>query len=217
MIFESFENPYPKFEYEWEMIDLVHELGVKESFPPGTTFHSPYLDTHKLYFIHKGRCRVFIASEDGREKILAILDENAFFGSTQLITRRNEDLFIVSDSPVVLYSLDDKLFWNLMNTNLKFRDMILHQLSNLFSATTKQLGSCTFRTCKERLYHILLKNIDESSSTDGSWYRLKRKVTQNDLSKIVGASRFTVTKLIGELSDDGLIRTINNKMEIKNK
>lgn len=217
MIFESFENPYPKFEYEREMIDLVHKLGVKESFPPGTTFHSPYLDPHKLYFIHKGRCRVFIASEDGREKILAILDENAFFGSTQLITRRNEDLFIVSDSPVVLYSLDDKLFWNQMNTNLKFRDLILHQLSNLFSATTKQLGSCTFRTCKERLYHILLKNIDESSSTDGSWYRLKRKVTQNDLSKIVGASRFTVTKLIGELSDDGLIRTINNKMEIKNK
>lgn len=215
MIFESFENPYPKFEYEHEMIELAHELGVKESHPPGTTFHAPYMDTNKLYFIHKGRCRVFITSEDGREKILAILDENAFFGSTQLITRKNEDLFIVSDSPVVLYSIDDKTFWHLMNSNLKFRDMILNQLSNLFSATAKQLGSSTFLTCKERLYRILLKNIDENSSTDGSWYRLKRKVTQNDLAKIVGASRFTVTKLIAELSDDGLVRTINNKMEIK--
>jgi CRP/FNR family cyclic AMP-dependent transcriptional regulator len=217
MIFESFENPYPKFEYEHEMIDLIHELGVKESFPPATTFHAPYMDTNRFYFIHKGRCRVYITSEDGREKIMAILDENAFFGSTQLITRRNEDLFIVSDSPVVLYSIDAKSFWNLMSTNLKFRDMILNQLSNLFSATTKQLGAVTFRTCKERLYAILLKNIDEDSSKDGSWYQLRRKVTQNDLSKLIGASRFTVTKLIAELSEDGLVRTINNKMEIKNK
>jgi len=215
MILESFENPYPNFVYDHDLTELVHEVGIRKSYPANTTFMAPYNDRNQLSFIHKGKCRVFIASEDGREKILAILKENAFFGSTQMITGINDNLYIISDTPVVLYNIDQHTFIRLMDSSRIFRDTILHQLSNLFFATTKQLESCSFKTCKVRLYENLLKNMDEDSSPDGVWFPLKSKNTQSDLAKIIGSSRYTVTKLISELCEDGVIKIINNKIEIR--
>ncbi len=215
MSLESFENPYPDFVYEQDLTELVHEVGNRKSYPRKTTFMAPYNDRKQLSFIHKGKCRVFISSEDGREKTLAILKENAFFGSTQMIAGMNDNLYIISETSVVLYNIAPHTFIRLMDSSRIFRDTILHQLSNLFFATTKQLESCSFKTCKERLYENFLQNMDKDSSSDGVWFSLRRKNTQSDLAKMIGSSRYTVTKLISELCEDGVIKIINNKIEIK--
>lgn len=77
-----------------------------------------------------------------------------------------------------------------------------------------EIENITFHSYKERLVKLFLVAADRSELVDGKWYNQRVHYTQNDLSTIIGSSRITVSKLLGELCEEGTIRMLNRRIQI---
>lgn len=210
----DFNNPYPKFPYDEKLASLMQENGTKESYPPATTVISPD-SAPSLFYIKKGRVRVIITNVDGKEQIVAIIGENALVGAPAMMSKENVNYSIVTETPSVMYKLTDLDYQRLYQSSDFFKEVIVNNITENYFRLMHQMESQTFKSCKERLHQLLLISIDEESRSEDNWYRLARRYPQNTLAKIIGANRFTVTRLIHELSEEGTIRVINNSIEVK--
>ena len=72
----------------------------------------------------------------------------------------------------------------------------------------------TYEAYKERLLKLFYVAADRTKLIDGQWYNQQIRYTQSDMSTIIGSSRITVSKLLGELCDEGFIRMLNRNIQI---
>lgn len=210
----DFDNPYPSFPYNEDLAELIRENGIKESYPPNKTIISPGAD-EAFYYIKKGRARIVLNSADGKEQILAILGENALIGAPTMMSKENVNYSIITEIPSVLYKLGKTAFWQLYKGSDLFKEAILNNITENYFRLMHQMEFQTFKSCKERLYELLFISIDENAPSEKNWYKLVRQYPQSVLAKIIGANRFTVTRLFHELSEEGKIRVVNNIVEVK--
>jgi CRP-like cAMP-binding protein len=211
----DYESPFPIYSYSKDFKDLIHDAATKVTYPANKSLVFPFDTDHHFFYVGKGRVRISIMSIEGKERIQSILGEDTFFGSVFIIKNFNDSVYITTETECDIYQFNKDVFWKLINTSELFRTTILDNLSNIYLAKVKELESHSFKTCRDRLYKMLTTSVDYNNPTDKGWYKLRVQYSQTDMAKIIGANRFTVTKLLHALRDEGLIRILNNKIEIK--
>ena len=95
-----------------------------------------------------------------------------------------------------------------------FRDAILQDNAKKMLIMRHEIENITFNSYKDRLIKLFLVAADRSVLVDGGWYNQRVHYTQSDLSTIIGSSRITVSKLMGELCDEGAIRMLNRRVQV---
>jgi CRP/FNR family cyclic AMP-dependent transcriptional regulator len=76
------------------------------------------------------------------------------------------------------------------------------------------LEDISFKDAKDRVYNLLWTTSNQDEIIDGDWYNIKYKYTQTEIGNIIGATRSTVSRLIGELCNEGYLRIVNNTMQV---
>ena len=71
---------------------------------------------------------------------------------------------------------------------------------------TQHVEELHFLDITGRLAARLVRLAQEGSATDDGGIRLRANLTQADLAAMVGCTRQSVNKLLGQFTDDGLIR-----------
>lgn len=211
----DYESPFPVYSYSEEFKKLIRQAATKVTYPANKSLVFPFDTDHHFYYVDKGRVRISIMSIEGKERIQSILGEDTFFGSVFIVKDFNDSVYISTETECDIYQFNKDMFWKLINTSELFRTTILDNLSNIYLAKVKEQESQAFKTCRDRLYKMLTASVDYDNPTDKGWSKLKFQYSQSDMAKIIGANRFTVTKLLQELRDEGLIRMLNNKIEVK--
>ncbi len=158
-----------------------------------------------LYYLVKGSVTVLIEDEEGREMIIAYINEGEFFGEMGLfdaeacrsawIKTKTECeiaeisyerfLIITKDTPAILFSLTV-------------------QLAKRLRATTSKVGNLAFLDVTGRIAHTLLqlcKEPDAMTHPDG----MQIRVTRQDIGKIIGCSREMAGRVLKTLEEQGLI------------
>jgi CRP-like cAMP-binding protein len=205
-------TPYSHYTHSEELEEILLQHGLKVDIPANKTIIAPYEEPF-FYYITDGRLRVTIISEDGEEKILSIIKSHSFEGVISLLVP-DDISYITTEIPTAAIKLDEKTFWKLINTSELFREIILKDIASIVHRGNTLIAAYSFKNCKQRLYELLVATIDEDSLTEG-WYKLVHQYTQQDMAKIVGSTRITVTRLLSELRHEGLIRNLNNEIEMK--
>ncbi len=198
-----------------ELRPLVYQHGNKLTFVSKRVILSPIDILDSYYFIDKGRARYVTTGTEGEERILGILEQDSFFGVVPiLLPDQTFNLFVITEIPTVIYTLNKDTFMNLLNSSTTFRDSTLRGLATQIIMLMSQIQSLSFKSCKDRLYELFLASTIKQHLVDQHWYKLKYQYTQEDMGKIIGASRITVTRIINELCSEDLIRIVNRKIEV---
>lgn len=208
---------YPIVSYECqELHELMHQNGTKCSYPDKTIIVNSEDLVDDFFFIDEGKVRYLLSGIEGDEKVLLILDKGSFFGAVPILQKLpNAGLFVITEMPTVIYKINIDSFYRLLNTSAIFRNSLIKGLSKGFHRLMLHIESLSFNSCKERLYQLLCASTDKEVVVDECWYILKHQYPQNDIAKIIGANRVTVTKLIHELCQVGLIRIVNRNIQVK--
>ena len=143
----------------------------------------------KLYVIQEGRIAIATQSGDGRETVLAVLDDGALFGELPLFddAPRSADARSLTDSKVI------ELGYEPVRAVLRERPELLWVIVRLvvqrLRATDEALADAVFLDVPARTAKRLL-------DLSGGEERFTLPVTQEELAAIVGASRERVNKAI---------------------
>jgi CRP-like cAMP-binding protein len=160
-----------------------------------------------LFVIVSGEVKISLPSDTGEEAILATLRAGDVFGELALLdgAPRSASATAISATETVVLPRDR--FRELIATEAGVRDALLAAIAGELRRLTTHVEELHFLDITGRLAARLVRLAQEGGTTlpDGGT-RLRNNITQGDLAAMVGCTRQSVNKLLGQFTDDGLLR-----------
>jgi len=200
--------------YNEELDRLIERNSTRFFYPARTTFSEPGSDFNGIFYIKSGRTKHYMANADGLEKVLYTLTNGWLFGEMAFYLGRKTGLYSATEVDTVLYKISPDRCRALLDESKLFQDALISCLAHKILIMRYEIENITFNPCKERILRLLCSAVDKSLPADPGWYDLKVRYTHYELGVIVGAARVTVSRILNELTSEGIIRNINRRIQI---
>ena len=180
--------------------DLASLAGVviERRFPKHATIVEEGLPGDYMYVIREGRVKVTKSSDDGREKILDILEAGSFFGDMALFDRAPRSASVKTLQPCRLLALSRRDVLAVLQRSPDFAMAIIQVLIQRLRETDEQASAMSFQGVKARAQGLLERVAEEQA--DGR--RLTPSLTHQQIADMIGSSRETVTRVVKQLKQD---------------
>lgn len=157
--------------------------------------------TDSLYILLTGRAKVTNSDEEGREIILAMLGPGESFGEMGLIdgSPRSADVVALEASELLVLGKDE--FQRCMKDNFQVALKLMQVLVRRLREADRKIESLALLDVYGRVARLLL----EMAELDDGKRIVKRKISKQDMARMIGASREMVSKVVRDLELSGYI------------
>ena len=157
--------------------------------------------TDSLYIVISGRLKVLMGDEQGREVILSFLGPGEFFGEMGLLDDRPRSASVVTLEPCELLSISKTDFKRSLAENFELSLMVMRGLVKRLREADQKIGSLALMDVYGRVARLLLEMAED---IDGEKVVVK-KLSKQDIAKMIGASREMVSRVMKDLQFGGYI------------
>jgi len=160
-----------------------------------------------LFVVASGAVKVVVPSEDGDEAILATLRRGDFLGELALLDGAPRSASAVALEATETLALPRDQFCALVASEPAIRDALLAALAGELRRLTTHVAELHFLDLTGRLAARLARLAEEHGEKQPNGeIKLDAPLTQSGLAAMIGATRQSVNKLLGEFEADGLLR-----------
>ena len=177
----------------------------RRKYPAKSTIIYAGDESDALYYILKGSVTVMIEDDDGREMIMAYLNEGDFFGEMGLFENDpSRSAWVKAKTECEVAEVSYGKFKQLAREDADILFAVSAQIAGRLRATTRKVGDLAFLDVTGRVAGTLLdlcKQPDAMTHPDG----MQIKVTRQEIGRIVGCSREMVGRVLKELQERGIL------------
>ncbi|MFL0796090.1 MAG: cAMP-activated global transcriptional regulator CRP [Cellvibrionaceae bacterium] len=167
-----------------------------------------------LYYIIKGSVTVLIEDDEGREMIVAYLNDGDFFGEMGLFDQEDSrSAWVRAKTECEVAEVTYSKFNELISAHPEWLMAIGEQMSQRLRRTTRKVGDLAFLDVTGRVARCLLdlsKEPDAMTHPDG----MQIKITRQEIGRIVGCSREMVGRVLKDLEEQGLVAVSGKTMVV---
>jgi DNA-binding response OmpR family regulator len=166
-----------------------------------------------MYFINKGKIKIFKLHDHGKELIINLLNEEDFFGYTALLTRGeySETAQALEDSEVTFIPSED--FFNLIYNNREISKKFIQILTNNVAEHQHKLLELAYSSVRKRVAEVLLQLKNKFAGKESMGLSFSRE----DLANIVGTSTESLIRTLSDFKDENLVEVKEGKIFLKNE
>ena len=168
-----------------------------------------------IYFIHRGRVKVYKTTEDGREQIVNLLGKGDIFphvgwyvGSTYPATAES-----LEDGQ--LYFLFINKFIQLLEENPRLMLKLLQEFDGKIRELQGRLSNVLSRDMTEKILNVLYSLVKDKGKKNEDGYLLEIELTHQDIANMVGTTRETASRILSQLKKDGKLILDHKTLRIK--
>lgn len=165
-----------------------------------------------VFYIQKGKCKVTVLSEAGKEAVLAILEAGEFVGEGCLNGQTRRLVTVTTMTECALMRLDRKAMLRVLHDEPKFSEMFILFLLNRNLRTQEDLVDQLFNSSEKRLARILLllANFGKEAKPE----TILPQISQETLAEMVGTTRSRVSTFMNKFRRLGLIDYNGHGLEV---
>jgi CRP/FNR family transcriptional regulator/CRP/FNR family cyclic AMP-dependent transcriptional regulator len=158
-----------------------------------------------MFVITSGSAKICIVSPEGEEAIIATLRPGDYFGELALLDGEPRSATATALEPAEMGEIARAVFMRLIETQPAVRLALLVGLAVEVKRLTRHVEELHFLALPGRLAMRLVELAHEASG-DGPGAELSWHYTQSDLAAMIGGSRQSVSRLLGDLASEGILR-----------
>jgi len=158
-----------------------------------------------FFLIRAGQVKVFLARADGREIILSFLGPGAVFGELSLLDGRPRSATVTATEDTELITLQRPLFLALLHRHPQIATALLAELASRLRRTDHQIGYLALCSVAHRVTKAVLQLALEQGQQTDEGLLLAHRPTHEDLARMAGTTRETVTRVLGRLEREGYL------------
>ncbi|MDG2473084.1 MAG: cAMP-activated global transcriptional regulator CRP [Pseudomonadales bacterium] len=167
-----------------------------------------------LYYLIKGSVTVAIEDDEGKEIIVAYLNDGDFFGEMGLFDQEDpRSAWIRAKSDCEVAEISYSKFLELAQEYPELLFSVSQQMATRLRNTTRKVGDLAFLDVTGRVARTLLdltKQPDAMTHPDG----MQIKITRQEIGRIVGCSREMVGRVLKDLEEKGLVNVKGKTMVV---
>jgi CRP/FNR family cyclic AMP-dependent transcriptional regulator len=166
-----------------------------------------------VFYIQKGRVKITVLSEQGKEGIVGILESGQFFGEGCLNGHRLRIATATTMDECVITSITREAMIATLHTEPKFSELFMAYLLTRNSRVEEDLIDQLFNSSEKRLARLLL--LLAHFGKEGTPQPILVDISQETLAEMVGTTRSRVSHFMNKFRKLGLI-SYNGKIEVHN-
>lgn len=158
-----------------------------------------------IFIIASGKVRVSLVSEDGKEVTLVIIGSGEVLGEISLLDGGACSADATVQEDCVTLAIERSQFHRLLRLNSELCLHLLAMLSRRLRRLTSALEDMAPYDLPGRLGRLLLRLAEEHGAIHHNGIRIELKISQRDLSTLVGGSREKVNRQLRRWEQDGVL------------
>lgn len=199
---------------ERDLIGLADDLRAKEYAKDDLLFRQGD-ESREVYFIRKGKVRIYKISPGGSETSIAIFSTDDVIGELAAIDQEPRSASAKAMTAVSLLSMSQERFLYTMQAVPRFGLNIARMLAHKLRWTSAFAESIAQFDAAGRLLHIILLHNDQyGEALEGERWQVNMGLNQSDLASMVGARREWTNRILSEWRRRGLLEFDNGVITI---
>jgi CRP-like cAMP-binding protein len=184
------------------------------SFARHEIIYFPGEPGQSVLVLARGRVKIKAVTPDGRESILAFINEGELFGELAILDAAPRGEFAEAVEPSQVLAVPrEEIAW-LMSRQ---PEVALH-VTKLFGFRLRRvenrLRNILFRSNRERVVALLVELLETHGQKDADCWEIGMRLSHQDLANLIGATRETVTVTLGHLQREGLIEVRRQRIRV---
>jgi CRP/FNR family transcriptional regulator, cyclic AMP receptor protein len=161
-------------------------------------------NSNALFLILSGRAHVLMTDSKGKEVILATLKAGDYIGEMSLIDNEAHSATVQAETKMDVLVLGREDFIRAVSNNVAIAAAVMCGLVQRLRMADQKIVSLALMGVYGRVATVLL---DMAESIDKSELLIREKISRSNISKMVGASREMVGRVMKDFEDQGFIQT----------
>ncbi|WP_276131870.1 response regulator [Polluticoccus soli] len=169
-----------------------------------------------LFYVQKGKVKVFKTNDDGKELVTNIYTEGDFFGYTSIIEESlyKETAQALEEAELTLIPASD--FKDLLNNSREVLHKFIQLLANNVSEREAQLVGVAYNSLRKKVADALIsifKKFKKEGDADDSTIAIGRE----NLANFTGTAKESVIRTLSDFKDEKLIDIKDGNIVILNR
>ena len=166
-----------------------------------------------IYYIQKGRLKVVVISEQGKEAVVGILEPGQFFGEGCMNGHSIRIATTTAMEECLVTAITKEAMLAALHDEPKFSEMFMAYLLTRNSRIEEDLIDQLFNSSEKRLARLLL--LLANFGKEGSPQPISPNISQETLAEMIGTTRSRVSFFMNKFRKLGFI-DYNGKIEVHN-
>lgn len=165
-----------------------------------------------VFFLRKGKVKLSVTSEQGKEAIIAVLDAGEFFGEGCLTGRELRLATATAMTECSLVRVEKAVIARLLHEKPGFSELFVSHLLSRNIRFEEDLIDQLFNSSEKRLARILLllAHFGKESRSEA----ILPGISQEHLAQMVGTTRSRVSHFMNKFRKLGFIEYTNNRLTV---
>ncbi|AIQ36305.1 cAMP-binding protein [Paenibacillus sp. FSL R5-0345] len=190
--------------------DLIEmeELTRITVVPKNTYIQTPTTFSEGLFFVKKGKVRLYRLNSDGKQFTSDILSEGNVFGEMNVISFGTRDHYIEAMEECHICTIDSVRFEEFVATRPRFLMSLMQVLSDRIKSMSQLSQNLAIGNLHDKILCVLLKLSDQLGvKNEDNLFRIDVPLSHQEIANLIGASREAVTVALQELVKAEVIQT----------
>jgi CRP/FNR family transcriptional regulator, cyclic AMP receptor protein len=167
-----------------------------------------------VYVLKKGRIKLSVLSESGKEIAIDIIQPGEMFGEFALIDESLRSNMTQALDEVMILVFNKRDFVNLLKSHSELALNYIRMVGDRRRRMEKKLSDITSKEVPTRVCE-LLHELSVNTSPAGEVHQVLIPLTHQDVASLIGASRQTTTSVLNDLMRCGYIELGRGWVRIK--
>jgi CRP-like cAMP-binding protein len=160
----------------------------------------------QCFFVIQGSVKVTRLSKDGREVILAMLNEGEFFGELALLDGESRSANVIALEETEVLTLNREDFLVVLQDYPQIAIQLLKEMAHRLRKSDRQIASLSLSDAEKRIALCIIRFADEQGVIRRGQVSIPRVPIQQDIANMAGTSRETVSRAINVLEKEHYIK-----------
>jgi CRP-like cAMP-binding protein len=187
-------------------LGYISEKMIARHYESGKFIFLEDSEGEQCFFVIKGSVKVTRLSKDGREVILAMLNEGEFFGELALLDGESRSANVIALEETEVLTLNREDFLVVLQDYPQIAIQLLKEMAHRLRKSDRQIASLSLSDAEKRIALCIIRFADEQGVIRRGQVSIPRVPIQQDIANMAGTSRETVSRAINVLEKEHYIK-----------
>lgn len=195
-------------------LELIDAIASKKSFKKGEYIFFEGEAGDKFFIIKNGQVKLTKMIKNGDEQILNIFSSNDIIAEIVAFDKGNypASAITMTDTDVIVF--DQSELENLILKHPSIGLKLLREMSGRLRRAQQNVRDLALKDSSARVAGLLIFLAEKYGKKKNNFIVLDISLTQQELASMIGSSRETVSRVLGQFESEDLIKTSRKKIKI---
>lgn len=188
--------------FDWTKLET---LGTEVHFKK----HEPLFDCNDpidcVYLVKSGRVRLYLLSDLGEEKAIAIIGENGLLGESSIFLDNEHFASAITASPTTLIRIDPVRFKQTILSKPTYSEQLFKMMSIKIRLLYQHSLHLSYSSSLYRVCHTFAQLGLTYGVKEGDHIKIKVSFTHQEIANLIGTTRVTVANHTKKLLEIGTL------------